>query len=102
MSRSTFRIYELSEDWAVTRGKSNWILLDRSGSKPKQDSSYPNVRLLISGLYKKVSLITPEKPALLSKLKAMHKALDLCFEHDATDTEPELSEQFELNLGEDK
>ena len=74
MSKSASPTWALSDEWAVTRDKYNWILLRTGGSRPRSDSFYPTPELLLKSLHRKISRAMPAKTDLLDHLEVAYKA----------------------------
>lgn len=74
MSKLTDADWVLSDDWAITRDKFNWILLKISGSRPRPESFYPTPELLLKSLHRKISRTMPVETDLLDHLEVAYKA----------------------------
>lgn len=62
MTNSPRPEWTLTDKWAVSRKRHNWILLKRSGMRWRPIGCYPASELLLNSFHKK--LTCPETPAL--------------------------------------
>ena len=74
MSKSAQTRWQLSEDWAVTRDRHNWILQAHKGGRWRSVSYYRTPELLLKSLHRQVSRTMPADPDLLKHLEAAYKA----------------------------
>ncbi len=74
MSKSAFPTWVLSDEWAITRDKYNWILLRNGGSRPRSESFYPTPESLLKSLHRKISRTMPAETDLLDHLEVAYKA----------------------------
>ena len=74
MNKSACPDWVLSDNWAVSCDRRNWILQAGNGGRWRTVGYYPTAELLLKSLYRKIARTMPVDSDLLDHLETAYKA----------------------------